>query len=103
VDVRVCTNGGMSILEVADTGIGVSVPDRERLFERLYRAPEAVDHHIQGAGLGLSIVKAIVTAHEGWVDVESAPGQGSTFRVVLPARQAQKSRLSASSMPRSAS
>jgi signal transduction histidine kinase len=71
-------------LEVSDTGIGMSASDRERLFERFYRAQSALERQIQGSGLGLYISKAIVDAHGGRIGVQSEPGKGTTFIVDLP-------------------
>ncbi|MDP3890092.1 cell wall metabolism sensor histidine kinase WalK [Nocardioides sp.] len=75
---------GMAQLEVHDTGVGVNDEERSRLFERLYRAPGAVAAQIQGAGLGLPIVHAIVEGHRGTIEVESVVGEGTTFWVRLP-------------------
>ena len=69
---------------VSDTGIGMTPEVRERVFEKFYRAREARDVEAQGLGLGLALVQELVVAHGGRVEVESAPGRGSTFRVVLP-------------------
>lgn len=71
-------------LTVADTGIGVSEAESERIFERMYRAPGAIDRQVEGAGLGLPIVKAIVEAHSGSITLDSTPGVGTTVRVTLP-------------------
>jgi signal transduction histidine kinase/ActR/RegA family two-component response regulator/HAMP domain-containing protein len=68
---------------VADSGIGLTEEERERVFERFYRAGAARSG--TGTGLGLSIVKSLVEMHEGEIDVESEPGRGTTFRVRLPA------------------
>jgi two-component system, OmpR family, sensor kinase len=79
-------------IEVADTGPGMSTMDATRVFERLYRADQSRargNGHSGGAGLGLSIVAAIVTAHGGRVQLWTAPGEGARFRVLLPAGQAQ--------------
>ena len=62
--------------------------DLGHLFDRMYRAEEAERRHIQGTGLGLTIVKAIVDAHEAAIEVESEHGKGTTFRVTLPRRAA---------------
>jgi CheY-like chemotaxis protein/two-component sensor histidine kinase len=70
-------------LVVADSGVGLSPADRDRVFERFYRAGGG--RAAPGTGLGLSIVKSLVEMHEGEIDVESQPGQGTTFRVRLPA------------------
>jgi signal transduction histidine kinase len=71
-------------LVVADTGIGMSPEVRNRIFERFYRSPEACRLEAQGLGLGLALVQQLVAAHQGRVEVESEPGQGTTFRVILP-------------------
>lgn len=69
---------------VSDTGIGIDPKDHEQLFTRFFRTDEANRRAIQGVGLGLSTSKSIVDSHGGWIEVDSAPGQGSEFRVVLP-------------------
>jgi signal transduction histidine kinase len=68
---------------VRDSGPGVSIQDRDRIFERFYRGRSGY-RRSDGAGLGLSIVRAIAEAHGGRVELESEPGQGATFTVVLP-------------------
>ena len=75
-----------SILEisVSDRGIGITAADQARIFDPFYRAPDVIAAQIQGAGLGLSLVKRIVEAHAGRVTLKSAPGHGSTFTVTLP-------------------
>jgi signal transduction histidine kinase len=85
VEVRVQRGPGTAVLEVCDTGIGMGADDRERLFERFFRASSAVDRQIQGTGLGLHIAKAIVDAHGGRIDVDERPGGGTIFRVELAA------------------
>ncbi len=84
VTVSVRSEGGMGVVEVSDTGPGVTAEERDRIFERLYRSPHAVAAHTPGAGLGLSIVQKIVESHEGSVDVESEVGVGTTFIVRVP-------------------
>lgn len=69
---------------ITDTGIGMSPEVQERIFEKFYRAREARDIEAQGLGLGLSLVQELVLAHHGHIEVQSAPGAGSTFRVILP-------------------
>ena len=71
-------------VSVSDRGIGIAAADHERIFDPFYRAPDVVAAQIQGAGLGLSLVKRIVEAHAGRITLKSAPGQGSTFTVSLP-------------------
>ncbi len=72
------------VLEVADTGLGMSEHEQEQLFERFYRTAAAGERAIPGTGLGLTIVKAFVEAHHGTIAMTSAPGAGTTFRVELP-------------------
>jgi signal transduction histidine kinase len=84
VSVRVRAAGDMVRLEVSDTGIGMSPADRDRLFQRFYRAQSALEQQIQGTGLGLYISRAIVDAHGGRIGVESEEGNGTTFVVDLP-------------------
>ena len=71
-------------LVVKDNGIGIAPGEHERLFEVFERSQAAVDRGAPGVGLGLAIVRAIVRAHHGKVEVSSVPGAGSEFRVVLP-------------------
>ncbi|MFB4308655.1 ATP-binding protein [Actinomadura sp. GTD37] len=73
-----------AVIAVADEGPGLSPEQAERVFERFYRADEARSRDYGGAGLGLAIVAALVAAHEGVVEADSTPGEGATFRVVLP-------------------
>jgi signal transduction histidine kinase len=84
VDVRLSMNGELIRIEVSDTGIGIPDAERERLFQRFFRAQSALERQIQGTGLGLYISKAIVEAHGGRIGVNSEPGQGTTFVVELP-------------------
>jgi signal transduction histidine kinase len=85
VDVRLSsTDAGSTVLEVADTGIGIPESEQDKTFERFYRATAATKNAIAGTGLGLAIVKLTAEAHGGTVCVESNEGEGSTFRVVLP-------------------
>jgi signal transduction histidine kinase len=75
------------ILTVADTGIGIDPADLPRVFDRFYRGQNVRTE--DGAGLGLAIVKSIVDAHGGAVELESAPGEGTTATVHLPRRLAR--------------
>ena len=72
------------VVEVADTGIGIAPEEREKIFEKFYRASDEYARRIGGTGLGLAIVRALVEQHQGAVAVESALGRGSTFTVRLP-------------------
>jgi two-component system OmpR family sensor kinase len=104
VTLRLSVEDATAVLEVIDRGPGIAPEQADRVFERFYRvdksrtrqaatgggqpatgggqAPQAGRH--SGAGLGLAIVAALVAAHDGSVEVESAPGEGATFRVRLP-------------------
>lgn len=76
--------GSRVVIEVSDTGAGISADEQLRLFDAFYRTEASQTLQIPGAGTGLAIVKAIVAAHHGDVDVASSPGQGATFRISLP-------------------
>lgn len=83
VALAVENEGDQVSIRVSDTGIGISAEDRERIFQPFFRSEEALSE--SGVGLGLSIVKSIAEAHSGTIRVESAPGRGSSFVVLLPA------------------
>jgi signal transduction histidine kinase len=76
------------VVEVGDTGSGIAPEDLPYVFERFYRADKSRSRASGGSGIGLAIVKQLVEAHAGQVEVESRPGQGATFRLVLPAAPA---------------
>jgi two-component system sensor histidine kinase SenX3 len=71
-------------LSVQDHGIGIPARDLDRIFERFYRVDHGRSRVTGGTGLGLSIVRHVANNHQGWVDVESREGEGSTFTLVLP-------------------
>ncbi len=75
-------------LEVTDSGIGIAPNDQQRLFQRFFRAEDAVARQVPGTGLGLYISRVIAEAHEGSVSVRSELGRGSTFRLELPVARA---------------
>ena len=84
VGVGVKSDGAVVEIAVTDQGIGISEADRERVFERFYRADDARSRRTGGTGLGLSIVKHATQRHGGEVRLWSRPGRGSTFTIRLP-------------------
>lgn len=84
VEVRVIAEGELALFEVTDHGEGIPADQQAHVFEPFYRADPSRARDSGGAGLGLSIVAAIVQAHGGTVEVGSPPGEGATFRVRLP-------------------
>ncbi|MGQ9626284.1 MAG: GAF domain-containing protein [Anaerolineae bacterium] len=84
VTVRAECQNGQVVVEVEDTGIGISPQDQEQLFQKFYRVRTAESAGIEGTGLGLAIVKSIVEQHGGKVFVRSELGIGSTFGFLLP-------------------
>lgn len=75
---------GSAGLKVRDHGIGIAEDDVRRLFEPFFRAQTGKANGVSGTGLGLSVVKHFVDAHGGTIDVDSRPGEGSTFTILLP-------------------
>ena len=84
VKMTVSAENGRAVLEISDSGIGIPAEALPRVFERFFRVDQARSRDQGGAGLGLSIVKSICTAHHGRVTAASEPGRGSRFRVELP-------------------
>ena len=76
--------GDDAVIEVADTGVGIPPEHLPRIFDRMYRVDSARDRASGGTGLGLAIVKGLTDALGARVEVQSTPGEGSTFRVVIP-------------------
>jgi two-component system, OmpR family, sensor histidine kinase BaeS len=84
VTVAVRPSGGNGVLEVTDTGIGISAHDLPLVFSRFWRGEKSRSRATGGAGIGLSIVQELVRAHGGRVEVQSVVGEGSVFRVSIP-------------------
>jgi signal transduction histidine kinase len=84
VTVSVAVESGRIIVDVTDTGIGISKDDLSRVFEKFYRATDQRVTDITGSGLGLAIAREIVGLHGGFISVESELNSGSTFTLVLP-------------------
>jgi two-component system, OmpR family, sensor kinase len=84
VAVRVAVDGPDAVVEVADQGPGMTEEAAAHVFERFYRVDSSRSRRQGGAGLGLAIVAAVVSAHGGRVSTSSTPGRGATFVVRLP-------------------
>jgi signal transduction histidine kinase/DNA-binding response OmpR family regulator len=75
-------------LKISDNGIGIHETDKVKIFERFYKGKKVNNVNKEGTGIGLSIVKELVAIHRGQIHVDSMPGQGATFRVILPISKA---------------
>ncbi|MGB1288588.1 MAG: sensor histidine kinase, partial [Aggregatilineales bacterium] len=84
VEINATTRRNYIYVSVIDDGPGISPDDQAKIFERFYRVRNEHTEDIDGTGLGLAIVKSLVEAHNGAIDIKSQPGEGSTFRVMLP-------------------
>jgi PAS domain S-box-containing protein len=85
IDIRATATRDHATIEIVDTGVGIPLDEQQHLFDPFFRAEHARDHAIIGAGLGLAITKMLVEAHGGHISFTSGTGQGTTFRVRLPA------------------
>jgi two-component system phosphate regulon sensor histidine kinase PhoR len=77
---------GQTFVEITDKGIGISPKDQKAVFDKFYRVTNGEVHNVKGTGLGLSLVKYIVDSHKGKIDLMSAEGVGSTFRLSFPGK-----------------
>lgn len=84
IRVGLAQRDGCAVITVADQGVGIPADAIPQLFQRFYRAANVTAHHISGMGIGLYVVREIVTLHGGNVDVTSSEGEGSVFTVSLP-------------------
>ncbi|MFN3308199.1 MAG: ATP-binding protein [Anaerolineales bacterium] len=89
IGVRAWQEDGQLILQVWDTGVGIPPAEQPYIFDKFYRASN-LPEDVGGTGLGLTIVKIIVEDHQGRIWVESTPGQGTTFTIVIPAAQLEE-------------
>jgi len=93
VTVSALQDGKEVVVTISDTGMGIAAPDRDKIFQRFYRAPAV--QGIEGTGLGLSIVKSVIEALSGKITVQSEPGAGSCFSITLPSAHPEQTRLPA--------
>jgi len=84
VAIDTTVNGGLASLSVKDSGIGISEKDLPHIFDRFFRVKGKATRHITGSGLGLSLVKEVVDAHQGYIEVQSTPEVGTTFTLSFP-------------------
>ncbi len=84
VEIHTGMEEGMACIKVKDHGMGIPKNQLNKLFEKFYRVPNGDVHETKGAGLGLTIVKQIMDAHEGKIKVESIEGKGSAFKLLFP-------------------
>lgn len=85
IEISLGETSGQIRLSVKDFGMGIAAEYREKIFEKFFRVPTGDRHNIKGHGLGLSYVASVVEKHQGTISVESQPGKGSCFTVLLPA------------------
>ncbi len=93
IDVRVTSTSEEVRVAVQDHGIGIPAAEQKKIYEKFYRVGSTLVHDVKGSGLGLSIVQHVVQAHGGRVELVSAPGNGSTFTIVLPVAQPEHVRV----------
>jgi two-component system phosphate regulon sensor histidine kinase PhoR len=84
VKIAACSHGDYVEVRVTDRGIGIEPGEIAKIFDKFYRVKHPKTRQVIGTGLGLSLVKGLIEAHRGSVEVESQVGEGSTFRVFLP-------------------
>jgi len=97
--VNLYQENGRVKLEVIDQGIGIPLREQEKIFEKFYRVGDPLVHNTKGSGLGLSLVRHIAHAHGGEVSVDSRPGQGSKFTIMLPVGELAGQKQAASVNP----
>jgi len=88
IKVRAEVVGGQILIHVQDTGIGIAYDDQPRIFEQFFRSSNSTVQAIDGSGLGLSLVKAVIEAHEGRIWLESELDKGTVIHIALPTRHA---------------
>lgn len=89
IEVGASASSGKVRIWVRDNGRGIPFSEHKRIFDKFYRVDDRLSREREGSGLGLAIVEHIVRAHDGRVELESSPGRGSTFQIVLRAEEAE--------------
>jgi signal transduction histidine kinase len=98
IDVLVTASDDEVRISVRDHGIGIPASEQKKIYEKFYRVGSTLVHDVKGSGLGLSIVRHVVQAHGGRVELVSAPGEGSTFTLVLPLAASAKVQVTATEL-----
>ncbi|MBI1938645.1 MAG: HAMP domain-containing histidine kinase [Ignavibacteriales bacterium] len=84
VSVKIKNENGFAVVEVEDNGIGIPPDEQRKIFDKFYRASKGLVHNTKGTGLGLALVKHIIDAHKGKIELTSEVGKGSKFRLLFP-------------------
>jgi two-component system phosphate regulon sensor histidine kinase PhoR len=92
IEINLGADSDTAWLAVTDNGVGISKEDQKKIFEKFYRVSSGLVHDTKGSGLGLSLVKYIMDAHDGSVKVNSKPGKGSTFKLIFPYNKKEKAK-----------
>lgn len=79
-----CKKNEKICLQIADQGIGIADDEKEKVFERLYRIDQSRSSEVNGSGIGLSIVKALVTKYQGTIQIEDNQPKGTIFMITFP-------------------
>ena len=93
LSIATTVSGGFVNLVVKDTGIGISKEDLPHIFDRFFRVKGKATRHITGSGLGLALVKEVVEAHQGYIDVTSSPEEGTSLTLSFPLAKMEKETL----------
>ena len=89
IEISTSLSGGLASLVVRDSGIGIGKEDLQHIFDRFFRVKGKATRHITGSGLGLSLVKKVVEAHKGYIDVQSDLNAGTAFTLRFPVTELQ--------------
>ena len=84
IDLSLRREDSQAVIQVKDRGVGIAPSDQKQIFDKFVRVAMPENERRTGTGLGLALAAHIVKAHKGTIEVESAPGQGSTFSIHLP-------------------